>query len=82
MGEITRDNSKCLLVVNGEVLIERLIHQFKEKGIDNPYILDKNNKRISLSDDKGKDILAFIKDGLLNTKQDILKLMKLKLLNA
>ncbi len=39
MGEITKKTSKCLLKVNGEVLIERLIKQLLEKNIKNIVVL-------------------------------------------
>ena len=34
MGELTKNTSKCLLSVHNEVLVERLISQFKERGIN------------------------------------------------
>ena len=33
MGDKTKDDSKCLLTVKGEILIERLISQLRERGI-------------------------------------------------
>lgn len=58
MGDLTKDNSKCLLNVHGEVLLERLITQFQDRGIDNiivvvghvkekfSYLKDKYNVRL------------------------------------
>lgn len=39
MGELTANTSKCLLNVKGDILIERLICQLKEKGIENIVVL-------------------------------------------
>ena len=39
MGDMTINTSKCLLKVNDEILIERLITQLKEKGIEDIIVL-------------------------------------------
>ena len=39
MGSLTKDNSKCLLKINDEIIIERLITQLKNVGINNIVII-------------------------------------------
>lgn len=39
MGDITKNNSKCLLKIHDEILIERLITQFKERNIKEIYVV-------------------------------------------
>lgn len=39
MGELTKNNPKCLIEVNGERLIERQIRQLKSAGIDNIVVM-------------------------------------------